>query len=471
MDTPLIPNRSISEIDRDSVLHPVTSIFDHQRFGPKIVNSGSGSTVYDESGRSYIDFGAGLWCVNVGYGRSELAQVAYDATATLSYFHSFGNVGNPPMAHLADKLLSILHEQTTIPDMARVFMGCSGSDANDTAFKLVRYYNNILGRPQKKKIVSRLGAYHGVSYASGSLTGIPSYHKAFDQPHSDVIHVSCPHFFRFSDVNETEVEFSRRLVSEIEAVILREGPDTIAAFIAEPIMGTGGVLLPPKGYFDGVSQLLQKYDILLIVDEVITGFGRTGRWFGSEHFNLKPDILNLAKGLTSAYFPLSATVISNRIWDVLTSSSSEMGPFMHGFTYSGHPVGCAIALANIEIIEREELIPRSAELGSYFLSVARDVLGSQPFIGDVRGLGLMAAVEFVTDKKTRSFFSPGRGPHRLAARLAAEEGVFVRGLPYIDVNSFSPPLCISKSEIDQGLERYVAALKKGEPEFKLMAAD
>jgi L-2,4-diaminobutyrate transaminase len=442
---------------------------DHQRLGPTIISSGRGSSVYDHTGKEHIDFGAGLWCVNVGYGRPELARVAQESTQELCYFHAFGNTGNAPMARLADKLLSILHDQTSIPNMARVFMGCSGSDANDTAFKLVRYYNNLLGRPNKKKIISRIGAYHGVSYASGSLTGIPAYHKSFDMQLPDVYHVSCPHYFRFSERNETEEEFSNRLVLELESLILREGPETIAAFIAEPVMGTGGVLIPPRGYFEGVSRLLKKHDILFIVDEVITGFGRTGKWFGSEHFGIQPDIMNLAKGLTSAYFPLSATIISERIWEVLKSRSAETGPFMHGFTYSGHPVGCAIALANIEIIEKEDLVKRTNETGLYFLKTAREALAGSRFVGDVRGIGLMGAVEYAAALTPMRFFAAGQGPHRLVARLAAEEGVLVRGLPFIEVNSFSPPLVITPKEIDVGLDRFVKALTAAEPEISRMA--
>ena len=462
-------NRTLQDIDRDSVLHPLTSIEEHQRNGSRIFMGGSGSRVTDSAGHNYIDFGAGLWCVNVGYGRPELAEVAKKATLDLSYHHAFGAASNEPMIRLSDRILTILNEQTTIPNMARVFMGCSGSDANDTAYKLVHYYNNLLERSQKKKIISRLGAYHGVSYASGSLTGIPSYHKAFDQPLADVIHVACPHHYRFALPGETPADFSKRLVKELENTILAEGPDTIGAYIAEPIMGTGGVLIPPPGYYEGVQALLKKHDILLIVDEVITGCGRTGKWFGSEHYDLKPDILNLAKGLTSGYFPLSATVISDRIWSVLRDTSAATGAFMHGFTYSGHPVGCAIGLENLNIIEREDLVQKSAELGDYMLQATMERLKDQPFIGEIRGKGLMIGLEFVADKKSKRFFAPGKNPHRIAAKHATNNGVLVRALPFIEVNSFSPPFVATRNEIDEGLDLYLKALKQARPELEQLA--
>jgi L-2,4-diaminobutyrate transaminase len=461
---------SLQDLDRRSVLHPVTSVDEQQRLGPRVFAAASGCRVTDINGREFLDLGAGLWCVNVGYGREALADVARAATKDLSYFYSFGAAANVPMIQLADHVLRLLAHDAGIADLARVFFGCSGSDANDTAYKLVKYYNNVQGRPRKKKIVSRLGAYHGSSFASGSLTGIGSYHAAFDQPLPDVLHVSCPHHYRFARDGESPEQFGRRLVDELSALIEREGAETVAAFIAEPIMGTGGVLLPPPGYFEGVSELLRRHDILLIVDEVITGFGRTGRWFGSELYGLQPDILSFAKGLTSGYFPLSATVISERVWQVLRDASPTMGTFMHGFTYTGHPVGCAIALANLDIVEREGLVHRAAEMGDYLLRGLRERLADSPFVGDIRGEGLLAAVELVADRTTRRFFRNGQGPHQVVARQATANGLLVRALPFIDVNSFSPPFTISRAEIDEGVERYGRALDEARPALERLAS-
>lgn len=467
-DTP--KNFSLEEMDKLSVFHPVTSIADHQKNGPTIFQSGQGVRIADHAGKDLIDLGAGLWCVNVGYGRAEIAAAAAKAMEELSYSHIFGATSNEPTIRLADRLLSLLRERAAAPHIARVAFGSSGSDANDTAYKLVRYFNNLRGRPEKKKIISRLGGYHGVSYAAGSLTGIPAYHTAFDLPIPGVVHAACPHFYRFGEVGESEEEFCDRLIADLAAIIEREGPETVAAFIAEPIMGTGGVIIPPPGYYAKVQALLDEHDILFIADEVITGFGRLGHWFGTGALGLRPDIVNMAKGITSAYFPVSATAVSQRVWDVLEDASPRTGAVMHGFTYSGHPVGSAVAMANIDIIEREGLVDRCAENAPYMLERLREAVGDHPYVGDVRGYGLMFGIEFVADKATRRPFEPGTAPHRLVAKHAAHKGVLTRALPYIDVNSFSPPLSISRAEIDEGVERYAAALESALPSLRELAA-
>lgn len=467
MSSPFAP-ASLEAIDQASLFHPVSSIADQQQNGPYIINSAQGVQVTDHKGRTLIDMGAGLWCVNVGYGRAELADASADAMRRLSYQHLFGGASSEPAIRLADRLLTLFRD-TVSQDMARVFFGTSGSDANDTAFKLVRYYHNLIGKPAKKKIISRQGAYHGVSYASGSLTGIASYHQMFDQPLADVLHTSCPHHYRFAHDGESEADFSARMVAEVAALIEREGPETIGAFIAEPVMGTGGVLLPPAGYFEGIQKLLAQHDILLIVDEVITGFGRTGHWFGSGKYGLKPDIVSLAKGVTSAYFPLSATIISNRIWQALAQASPTTGTFMHGFTYSGHPVGCAVALANLDILEQEQLVARANHQGDLLLERLRARLGDHPFVGDIRGSGLMVGVEFVADRASRRAFAPQAAPHRIVAREATEQGVLARALPYLPVNSFSPPLIIGEAELELAVERYATALERVTPQLKTLA--
>ncbi|OSI76119.1 aspartate aminotransferase family protein [Bradyrhizobium canariense] len=456
-------------MDKLSVFHPATSIYDQQTNGPIIYTRGQGARLTDRQGMDLIDFGAGLWCVNVGYGRREIAAAAFSAMQELSYSHMFGTASNEATIRLADRVLSLLREKAGAPHLARIAFGSSGSDANDTAFKLVRYYNNLRGRPEKKKIISRLGAYHGVSFASGSLTGIPAYHTAFDMPIEGVLHTSCPHYYRFAQDGESEQQFYDRIIADLSAMIERERPETIAAFIAEPVMGTGGVLIPSPDYYAKVQELLNQHDILLIVDEVITGFGRTGAWFGTGTFGLKPDIVNMAKGITSAYFPVSATAVSERIWKILEEASPRMGAFMHGFTYSGHPVGSAVAMANIDIIEREALVEKCAADGPYMLKLLQDYLSEHPFVGDVRGIGLMIGVEFVADRVTRRPFAQGSDPHRLAAKLAMQRGVVTRSLPFIEVNSFSPPLSISRGEIEEGVERYAAALKDALPAMAELA--
>jgi L-2,4-diaminobutyrate transaminase len=464
------PNYTLEEMDRQSLFHPLTSIATHMKSGPLIVNRGRGVRIRDHKGRELIDCGAGLWCVNVGYGRSEIAEAAKEAIENLNYYHLFGSASTEPAIRLADRILALFRDHAGAGHLARVFFGCSGSDANDTNVKLVRYYNNLLGRPAKKKIIGRHGGYHGLTCASGSLTGIPVYHKAWDLPLDGFLHTSCPHFYRFAEPGETEAAFCDRMLADLEALIERESADTIAAFIAEPIMGTGGVLLPPAGYFERVQEALQRHDILFIADEVITGFGRTGQWFATGLYELKPDIVTLAKGLTSAYFPMSASVISSRIWEVLERASPESGPVMHGFTYSGHPVGGAIGLANLDIMAKEGMVENAAHVGPYLLDRLRETVGDHPYIGDLRGVGLLLAVEFMADRDRRRPFDPAANVHRIVAAKALEHGLMIRPLPFIEVLPFSPPLCITEADCDLAVERFARALDAATPELRRLAA-
>ena len=460
-----LSNMSLIEMDRQSHFHPATSIDDINTHGAQIYAGAKGATVTHIDGHTLLDFGAGLWCVNVGYGREELAQAGADALRSFSFQHNFGGATTELTIRLADRLLTLFRDHVPGSDMARVFFGNSGSDANDTAYKLVMQYNNLRGKPAKKKIISRIGAYHGVTMAAGSLTGIVGYHKTFDMPLPGVLHTSCPHHYSFAQDGESEADFTARLIGDLEAMIDREGPETIGAFIAEPIMGTGGVFIPPADYFEQVQAVLDRHDILLIADEVITGFGRTGQWFGCGTYGIRPDIVSLAKGLTSAYFPMSASIVSNRIWKVLSDASPEMGPVMHGFTYSGHPVGAAIALANLDLIESEGLVARSADLGPVLLQRLKDKIGDHPYVGDIRGQGLMVGVEYVADRATRAPFPPGPAPHKIVAKHATAAGVLTRALPFQHVNSFSPPLSVTEAEIDEATDRYAAALKVATPEL------
>ncbi|MSO73736.1 MAG: aminotransferase class III-fold pyridoxal phosphate-dependent enzyme [Alphaproteobacteria bacterium] len=452
-------NLSLEELDKECVFHPVTSIADHLIKGPLIVNEGTGVRVSDTKGRRYIDGSAGLWCVNVGYGRKKLAQAAAEEMEKLGFHHTFGSNSNPPQIKLAEKLLRLLHEEAGATQMSKVFFGCSGSDANDTQFKLVRYYNNLRGKPLKKKIISRIGGYHGVTAAAGSLTGIPMYHKAFDLPIDGVIHTACPHYYREGKAGESEEAFAERMANELEALIQKEGSETCAAFIAEPVMGTGGVIVPPKGYFELVQKVLNKHDMLFIVDEVITGFGRLGSWFGTGFYKLKPDLMSFAKGITSAYFPVSAVTVGERVWNVLADASPEVGAFAHGFTYSGHPVGGAVGLANLEIFEDEDLVGNAARVGPYFKKAIIDRLGKHPNIGDIRGEGLMYALEFVEDRGTKKPFDMNPRVHRKVAAAALDHGVMVRAVPFLDACAFSPPLTFTQADADETVDRFAKAVE------------
>jgi L-2,4-diaminobutyrate transaminase len=461
----LARNFPLEQIDRETIFHPMTSIGDHLKNGPLILSNARGVRISDQHGRDLIDCNAGLWCVNIGYGRAEMAEAAKTAIESLAYHHIFGGASNEPIIRLAERVLGLLHDRCGATHLSKVFFGSGGSDANDTNFKLVRYYNNLRGKRAKKKIVSRLGAYHGLTYAAASLTGIAAYHKAFDLPLDDVLHAACPHYYRFGKPGETEEAFTDRLIAELEATIAREGADTIGAFIAEPVMGTGGVLLPPKGYFEKLQALLAKHDILFIADEVITGFGRTGHWFATGGMGLKPDIVTLAKGLTSAYFPMSASVISERIWEVLRDASPEYGPVMHGFTYSGHPVGGALGLVNIGILEREGLVEHAAEVGAYLGQCLKQRVGDHPHVGEVRGIGQMHAVEYVADKATKRFFDAKVAAHRIVAGRTLEHGILCRPLPFIEVSSFSPPLTMTRAEAEDAVARFGKALDAATPDL------
>jgi L-2,4-diaminobutyrate transaminase len=445
--------RRLEILDRESVLHPATALRSHQQQGGMIAQRAEGVVLTDVQGRRYIDAMAGLWCVNVGYGRGELARAAAGQMEELGYYHTFAGASNPPQIELADRLLRLLREQAGLEKPSRVFFGLSGSDANDTQIKLVRYYNNLRGRAEKKKIISRLGAYHGVSLASASLTGLAAFHHAFDLPMDGVLFTSTPHHYRNAKPGESEEEFSQRLADELEALIAREGAETIAAFIAEPLMGAGGVIPPPRGYFERIQPILAQHDILFIVDEVICGFGRLGSWFGSGHYGLEPDLISMAKGLTSGYFPLSAVVVSEEVWSVLEAGSEEVGVFAHGYTYSGHPVGAAVALANLDILESENLVENAARVGSYLQDGLRGALEDHTHVGEIRGEGLIMAVEFVADRASKQPFDPALGIQKEVAAEAARQGLIVRPLPSAGAAvALSPPLCLTEAEADQIVE-------------------
>jgi L-2,4-diaminobutyrate transaminase len=451
---------SLETLDKERVLHPATSIADHLQKGPRIIVEGSGVTLVDAQGMRFIDAVAGLWCVNIGYGRDEVADAIAAQARRLAYYHTFSSMSNEPQIRLADRLLGLQPWK-----LCRVFFGNSGSDANDTQVKLVWYYNNLRGQPRKKKIVSRLQAYHGSTVATASLTGLPLFHRAFDLPIANILHTATPHYYRNAAPGMTEEEYARALAGELDQLIDREGPDTVAAFIAEPVMGAGGVLVPPRTYFDEVQKVLRKHDVLMIADEVICGFGRLGRFWGSEVYGIEPDLMTAAKGLTSAYFPLSAVFVSEKIWSVLREASPQMGPFAHGFTYSGHPVAAAAAMANLDILLGEDLVGNAARVGAYLQARLRESFGKHPLVGDVRGIGLIAGIELMADPASRRPFDPAQKIGQRVAQQCLAEGLIVRALPAGDVLAFSPPLCITRDEVDQVVERFGRALAAVADEF------
>jgi L-2,4-diaminobutyrate transaminase len=445
---------TLETLDKERVLHPSTSIVDHLRTGPRIMAEGSGVMLTDVSGRRYLDAFAGLWCVNIGYGRTEVSDAIAAQSRRLGYYHTFSSMSNEPQIRLADRLLEMVPGR-----MSKVFFANSGSEANDTQIKLVWYYNNLRGKPQKKKIISRLGAYHGSTVAAASLTGLPTFHRAFDLPLAGVLHTKAPDFYRDAAPGVTEEAYAASVVAELEALIEREGPDTVGAFIAEPVMGTGGVLVPPRTYFDLVQAVLRKHDILMIVDEVICGFGRLGRPFGSHVYGIEPDLMTVAKGLTSGYFPLSGVIVSERVWSVLRAGSPEVGAFAHGFTYSGHPVGAAAAMANLDILLGEDLIGNAARTGGYMQAALRERIAGLPLVGDVRGVGLVAGIQLMADRASRRPFEATQKVSQQVAAHCLEDGLIVRALPVGHVIALSPPLCITREQVDQVVDGLAGGIR------------
>lgn len=430
-------------------VHPQTNIRQHETEGPMIIVRGEGAYIYDDSGRRYLDAMSGLWCVALGYSDTAIKEAVKAQIDELPYFHLFAHRSNNPSIDLAEKLIR------KSPGMARVVFQCSGSEANDTAVKLVWYYWNALGKPEKKKIIARKRAYHGTGIASGSLTFLPNIHREFDLPIDRFLHVTCPHFYREGRPGESEADFVRRLADELEQLILSEGPDTVGGFFAEPVMGTGGVVVPPEGYFEAIQAVLRKYDVLTVSDEVICGFGRTGAYWGAEAVGYKPDMITCAKALSSAYLPISAVIVSEKIVDAMREQSDKVGVFGHGYTYGGHPVCAAAALAALERYDELDTTRNAAETGAYFQKRLAE-LKDHPIVGEVRGIGLMAGVELVADKADRTPFAASVGAALACSRFALERGLVTRNLG--ETMSFSPPLIVTKAEIDAIVDTFRAVL-------------
>jgi len=448
------PTRALSAAARSDIahhLHPYTQPRLLEREGPLVITRGDGVYVIDEHGNRYLEGMAGLWCASLGFSEPRLAAAAERQLRVLPYYHAFSGRAPGPVAELAEKLI----RWAPVP-MARVLFANSGSEGNDTAFKLVRYYHNAIGRPRKKKVISRHKAYHGVTMAAASLTGLPAAHTNFDLPLPGVLHVSAPHHYGLALPGESEAAFVERLVQELEATLLREDPDTIAAFIAEPVQGAGGVIIPPPDYWPRVQALLRRHEILLIADEVITGFGRLGKAFGTQVYGLQPDLITVAKMLTSAYVPMSALYLSDRVYQAVADASAEVGTFGHGYTYSGHPVACAVALETLRIYEDDDVIGHVQRVAPR-LQHGLQRLSAHPLVGQARGLGLIGALELAADPGTRKPFDPARGVGAQVVRRAQAHGLIVRALGG-DVIAFAPPLVITEAEIDELLAKVTLAL-------------
>ena len=436
---------AVEEMDRRFVFHPFTQLDQHEQTGsPAMIVEGTGSRVTDIHGRSYIDGMGGLWCMNVGYGRPEIAETLRVHAERLGYYHSFSSLSTDTPAILAERLIAMAPA-----GMSKVFYGCTGSDANDTQVKIIWYYNNVLGRHEKKKIIARRRGYHGVTVMASGLTGLPGLHAGFDLPLPMIRHTTAPHRLWEAEPGQSDADFAQRLADDLEELILAEGPDTVAAFFAEPIQGAGGVIVPPAGYFERIQAVLRKYDVLLVADEVITGFGRLGQWFGSDVFRLEPDLMTVAKGLTSGYVPLSASIVSEQVWRVLVEGGADTGPFGHGYTYSSHPLAAAVAMTNLDLLENEGLVPQAAERGAFMHRRLREELADHPLVGEIRGQALIGALEFVAGRSPAQAFDPSRRVGARVARRCLELGLITRALPASDAISFSPPFVISEEELDE----------------------
>jgi 4-aminobutyrate---pyruvate transaminase len=447
------PLSNLAVRDVETLVHPYINLASFRESGPLVIERGQGVYVYDTNGKRYLEGMAGLWCTALGYGNEELVEAAAGQMRKLSFAHLFTGRSHDPAIELAEKLKEI----APVP-ISKVFFCNSGSEANDTQVKLVWYLNNARGRPQKKKIISRVKAYHGVTVAAASLTGIVGNHRDFDLPLPGFLHAGCPHHYRFAQEGESEEAFASRLADELDALIVKEGPETVAAFIAEPVMGAGGVIVPPRTYFPKIMAVCAKHDLFVISDEVICGFGRLGTLFGCEKLGFKPQAISIAKALSSAYLPIAAVMIPELMYEALLAESKKIGVFGHGFTYGGHPVSAAVALKAIEIYARERIIENAAKRAPLFQARLK-LLGQHPLVGEARGLGLIGGVELVADKASKRPFAPGHSVGARVVRFAEEEGLIVRSVAG-DVLTLSPPLVIKAPQIEELFDRLTRALDK-----------
>jgi 4-aminobutyrate--pyruvate transaminase len=452
LDQPPLTNLQTRDIE--AVLHPYTPLHKLKTNGPLVIERGEGVFVYDTQGKDYIEGMSGLWCAGLGFGDEEMVEAATQQLRTLPYYHLFGAKGMEPAIELAEKLKEI----APVP-ISKVFFTSSGSEANDTQVKLAWYMNNALGRPNKKKIISRQKAYHGVTIMAASLTGLPYNHIGWDLPVDRVVHTDCPHFYRFGEAGETEGEFVARLVKSLRDLIEREGPDTIAAMIAEPIMGAGGVIVPPATYFAEIQKVLDEHDIMMISDEVINGFGRTGNWWGAQTVGMTPKTISAAKQLTAAYAPLGAVLVPQDVYDAYVSHSEKIGTFGHGFTYGGHPLGCALGVKAIEIYQRRDILGHVRNMTPTFEARLKKI-ADHPLVGEVRSAGLVGGVEMVADKATKRSFDPKKGVGAQIAKFCENRRVILRAIG--DTIAFCPPMIITEAEMNEMFDRFELALADAE---------
>ena len=449
--TTLLPN-SLAARDAASILHPYTDALANQAEGPLVITRGEGVYVYDDQGNRYIEGMGGLWCTALGFGEERLAEAAAAQIRRLSFYHGFNQKSHQPQIELAERLL----EMAPVP-MSKVFFANSGSEANDSAIKLIWYMNNALGRVEKKKIIGRVKGYHGVTVATASVTGVPVNHQAFDLPIAGFLHTDCPHYWRFGAQGESEEDFATRCAGALDALIEAEGPDTVAAFFAEPVMGAGGILLPPQTYFEKIQAVLHKHDVLFVVDEVICGFGRTGNMWGSQTYDLKPDMITMAKALSSGYLPIAALMVTENVFRPIAEQTGEIGAFGHGFTYSGHPVPAAVALETLDIYDEIGLVDLVRETAPAMQDGIRR-FADHPLAGEVAGVGMLSVMELVADRETGAPFPPELkvGPYLLAR--AQDHGLIVRALG--DRIGFSPPLVMTPDQVADMYDRFDMALEE-----------
>ncbi|MDQ7260863.1 aspartate aminotransferase family protein [Paracoccus sp. PS-1] len=453
----MLTNDQLSKWDRESLFHPSTNLgqFARGEGAQRIVSGAEGVHITDRDGNRLLDGFAGLYCVNVGYGRPEIAEAIAAQARELAYYHAYAGHGSEASITLAKMVMDRAPKS-----MARVYFGLGGSDANETNIKLVWYYNNIRGLPQKKKIISRWRGYHGSGLMTGSLTGLELFHKKFDLPLAQVIHTEAPYYYRRKDAGMSEEQFSAHCAEELERLIAAEGAETIAAFIGEPVLGTGGIVPPPKGYWQAIQKVLARHDILLIADEVVTGFGRLGSMFGSDHYGMTPDIITIAKGLTSAYAPLSGSIVGQKVWEVLMQGSDEYGVLGHGWTYSAHPIGAAAGIANLQLIDKLGLVENAGRVGRTLNDRMRAALGDHPNVGEIRGEGMLCAVELVRDRDSRGFFDAAEGIGGKVVAAMLKRGVIARAMPQGDIIGLAPPLCLTEAEADVIVEATDASVRE-----------
>jgi len=447
----MLSNRAARDVA--TLVHPYTNLSTFRETGPLVLERGHGVWVYDGDGRPYLEGMAGLWCTALGYSNEELVEAASEQLSRLPFTHLFSGRSHDPAIELAEALKELMPCPTS-----KVFFTSSGSEANDTQVKLLWYLNNALGQPRRKKIVSHVRGYHGVTVATASMTGLPANHADWDLPLPGFLHAGCPHHYRFAQAGESERDFSARLAADLDALIQREAPETIAAFVTEPVLGAGGAVVPPEGYFEAIQAVTERYGIRLVADEVICGFGRTGEWFGSQALGLRPDTISFAKAVTSGYMPLGGVSVDPALYDVLVAQSAKLGTFGHGTTYSGHPVACAVALKTLEIYRRDRIVEGVREKAPQF-QARLSALAGHPIVGEARGIGLIGGLEIVADKASRAQFDPKAGVAARCVAFAQDEGLIVRFLAG-DRIAVCPPLVIQPGEIDTLFERLGRALDR-----------